>query len=54
MGSSGSTRSRPSYRRCTIGLTSVPLISGDVSTCAMKPMVGTSGFAVVAGMVAMT
>ena len=40
--------------RWTIGFTPAPLISGEVSTCAMKPMTGTSGFRVVAGIVAMT
>jgi hypothetical protein len=35
-------------------LTPAPLISGEVSTWAMKPMTGTSAFRVVAGMVAIT
>ncbi len=39
--SSGRTRSRPSYARCTSGRTLAPDISGDVSTWAMKPIVGT-------------
>jgi hypothetical protein len=39
---------------CTIGLTFAPLISGEVSTCEMKPMVGTPAVFVVAGIVAMT
>ena len=38
-GSSGSTMSRPSQARWTIGLTPSPGISGDVSTCAMNPIV---------------
>jgi hypothetical protein len=36
------------------GFTPAPLISGDVSTCAMKPITGTAAFADVAGMVAIT
>ena len=40
--------------RWTIGFTPAPGISGDVSTCAMNPIVGTPAFVVVAGIVAMT
>jgi hypothetical protein len=40
--------------RWTIGRTPLPLISGDVSTCAIKPITGTSGLADVAAMVANT
>ena len=38
----------------TIGFTPAPLISGDVSTCAMNPITGTPGLRVVAGIVAVT
>ena len=44
VGSSGSTMSCPCQLRWTIGFTPAPLISGDVSTWAMKPMTGTFGF----------
>jgi hypothetical protein len=54
VGSSGSTMSCPFQLRCTIGFTFSPLISGEVSTWARKPMTGTFGFLVVAGIVAMT
>ena len=37
-----------------MGFTPAPLISGEVSTCAMKPIAGTPAFDVVAGMVAIT
>lgn len=40
--------------RWTIGRTLAPGISGDVSTWAMNPMVGTPALRVVAGMVAIT
>src|SRR5438874_2261940 len=52
-GASGRARSRPSYLRWTIGFTPAPLTSGDVSTCAMKPMTGTA-FGDVGGIVAVT
>jgi hypothetical protein len=38
----------------TIGLTPAPGISGDVSTCAMKPIAGTVVFLVVDLTVAIT
>ena len=44
--------SLPSQARWRIGLTSCPLISGEVSTWATKPMVGTCSKPGVAGTVA--
>ena len=48
------TMSPPSYSSMTRGLTSLPLMSGDVSTWAMKPMTGAFSQPGVAGMLPMT
>ena len=50
-GSSGSAMSCPFQPRCTIGFTPAPLASGEVSTCAIRPITGTFGLFVVAGSV---
>src|SRR5665213_1441747 len=53
VGSSGKTRSEPSYFLCKRGLTSVPLQSGAVSTWEQKQITGTT-LAVLEGIVAYT
>ena len=54
VGSSGSTMSCPRHSRWTIGFTSAPLISGEVSTWATRPITRAPRFRVVAGTVANT
>ena len=49
-----STKSPPSYSSTMRGLTSLPLMSGDVSTWAMKPMTGAFSYPFEAGTVPMT